>query len=60
MRPSKNGMASIAGPNVGIKEVSDRTWLVTIMHCDLGFFDHEKCRLEPIDNPFGARLLPMS
>jgi hypothetical protein len=28
-----------AGQNVGIKEVTDRIWLVTFMHYDLGFFD---------------------
>jgi putative transposase len=38
---------AFAGQNVGIKEVSDRIWLVTFMHYDLGFFDHEICRLEP-------------
>jgi putative transposase len=51
---------SFAGQNVGIKEVSDRIWLVTFMHYDLGFFDHEKCRLEPVDNPFEPKVLPMS
>jgi len=25
----------------------------------LGYFDDETCRLEPIDNPFGPKLLPM-
>jgi putative transposase len=51
---------SFAGQNVGIKEVSDRIWLVTFMHYDLGFFDHEQCRLEPVDNPFAPKVLPMS
>ena len=27
---------------------------------DLGFFDHETCRLEPAANPFEAKVLPMS
>jgi putative transposase len=27
---------------------------------DLGYFDDETCRLEPIANPFGPKLLPMS
>jgi putative transposase len=30
------------------------------MHHDLGYFDHESCRLEPIENPFAAKVLPMS
>jgi len=51
---------SFAGQNVGIKEISDRIWLVTFMHYDLGFFDNEACRLEPVDNPFAPKVLPMS
>lgn len=49
-----------AGQRVGIKQVSDQIWLVTFMHYDLGYFDHETCRLEPIDNPFETKVLPMS
>ena len=29
------------------------------MNYDLGYFDDETCRLEPIDNPFGPNVLPM-
>jgi putative transposase len=49
-----------AGQMVGIKQVDDRLWLVSFMDYDLGYFDDMECRLEPIDNPFGAKLLPMS
>jgi len=49
-----------AGQNVGIKEIAEKIWLVTFMHYDLGFFDHETGRVECAPNPFGARLLPMS
>jgi hypothetical protein len=49
-----------AGQNVGIKQVSERIWLVSFMDYDLGYFDDETCRLEPLDNPFGPKLLPMS
>ena len=48
-----------AGQQVGIKQVDDRIWLVSFMHYDLGYFDDETCRLEPIDNPFGPTVLPM-
>jgi putative transposase len=51
---------AFAGQNVGVKQVSDRIWLVTFMQYDLGYFDDETCRLEPIDNPFGPKVLPMS
>ena len=43
-----------------VGQVSEHIWLVTFMHYDLGYFDDETCRLEPIDNPFGPKLLPMS
>jgi putative transposase len=49
-----------AGQNVGIKQVADRIWLVSFMQYDLGFFDHETCRLESAENPFGAKVSPMS
>jgi putative transposase len=48
-----------AGQQVGVRQVDDRVWLVSFMHYDLGYFDNETCRLEPIDNPFSAKLLPM-
>ena len=48
-----------AGQNVGVTQVGDRIWLVTFMRYDLGYFDDETCRLEPIDNPFGPKVLPM-
>jgi putative transposase len=49
-----------AGQNVGVTQVGERIWLVTLMHYDLGYFDDETCRLEPIENPFGPKVLPMS
>jgi len=49
-----------AGQNVGVTQVGERTWLVTFMRYDLGYFDDETCRLEPIDNPFDPKVLPMS
>lgn len=35
-------------------------WLVSFMDYDLGYFDDETCRLEPIENPFQPKVLPMS
>ena len=49
-----------AGQKVGVKQTADHIWLVSFMDYDLGYFDDETCRLEPIDDPFGPRLLPMS
>jgi putative transposase len=49
-----------AGQNVGVKQIAERIWLVSFMDYDLGFFDDETCRLEPAENPFQAKVLPMS
>jgi hypothetical protein len=48
-----------AGQNVGVTKVGERIWLVTFMRYDLGYFDDETCRLEPIENPFGPKVLPI-
>ena len=49
-----------AGQAVGIKEVHDDIWLVSFMEYDLGYFDLETRLLEPLENPFGPKVLPMS
>jgi putative transposase len=49
-----------AGQAVGIKEVNDDIWLVSFMQYDLGYFDLETRVLEPLENPFGPKVLPMS
>jgi putative transposase len=48
-----------AGQKVGVKQVGDKIWLVSFMDYDLGFFDEETTRLEPVANPFEAKVLPM-
>jgi len=50
----------LAGQRVGIKEVDEGIWIVSFMHYDLGFIDLEQKTLQPLDNPFGPRLSPMS
>jgi len=50
----------LAGQRVGIKEVDEGIWLVSFMHYDLGYIDLEQRTLQPLDNPFGPRLSPMS
>ena len=49
-----------AGQRLGIKEVDEGIWLVSFMHYDLGYIDLEQKTLQPLDNPFGPRLSPMS
>ena len=50
----------LAGQRLGIKEVDEGIWLVSFMHYDLSHIDLEQRTLQPLDNPFGPRLLPMS
>ena len=50
----------LAGQKLGIKEVDEGIWLVSFMRYDLGYIDLEQKTLQPLDNPFGPRLLPMS
>src|SRR6201990_2486789 len=50
----------LAGQRLGIREVDDGIWLVSFSHYDLGYFDLEQKTLQPLDNPFGPRLSPMS
>jgi putative transposase len=54
-----NLSTALAGQNVGIKQVSEKVWLVSFMQYDLGFFDHETDRVTGAENPFGAKVLPM-
>jgi len=41
-----------AGQNVGMREVSDKEWLVSFMELDPGFFDEDENRVAPAGNPF--------
>jgi len=50
----------LAGQRLGLKEVDDAIWLVSFMTYDLGYIDLEQRTLQPLDNPFGTRLLPIS
>ena len=50
----------LAGQRVGIKEVDDGIWIVSFMQYDLGYIDLEQKTLQPLDNPFGTRVSPMS
>lgn len=51
---------TLAGQAVGVKEVDDGIWLVSFMEYDLGYVDLEEKTLQPLANPFGAKVLPMS
>lgn len=59
-RKKVNISTVLAGQRLGIKEVDDGIWIVSFMQYDLGFIDLEQRTLQPFDNPFGARLSPIS
>jgi transposase InsO family protein len=59
-RKKINVSAVLAGQRLGIREVDDGIWLVSFMQYDLGYVDLEQRTLQPLDNPFGPRLSPMS
>jgi hypothetical protein len=50
----------LAGQKLGIKEVDDGIWLVSVMDYDLRYFDLEQRTLRPLDKPIGTRLSPIS
>lgn len=53
--------AVFGGQHIGIREVADKIWLVSFMTYDLGFFDEDENRVEPVGhNPFAPKMLPMS
>ena len=61
MKGKKINLSTVfAGQDVGIKEVKEKIWLVSFMEYDLGYFDEDSRRFEPLKNPFGAKVLPMS
>ena len=59
-RKKINLSTCLAGQAVGIKEVDDGIWLVSFMDYDLGYIDLEEKTLQPLNNPFGPKVLPMS
>ena len=59
-RKKINLSLSLAGQAVGVKEVDSGIWLVSFMNYDLGYVDLEEKTLQPLDNPFGPKVLPMS
>lgn len=59
-RKKINLSRSLAGQAAGIKEVDSGIWLVSFMNYDLGYIDLEEKTLQPLENPFGPKVPPMS
>jgi len=59
--PKKVNLSTVlAGQKVGIREEDNGIWQVSFMQYEIGYFDLDTCRLEPVENPFGAKVLTMS
>jgi putative transposase len=58
-RKKVNFSTVFAGQKVGITQTEDKIWLVSFMKYDLGYFDMEACRVEPLKNPFNPETSPM-
>ena len=48
-----------AGQKVGVREEEDGIWQVSFMDYEIGYFDLDSCRIEPVANPFGPKVLTM-
>lgn len=46
-----------SGQDVGIKEVENGIWLVTFMDFDLGYFDEDTEKIEPLEYPFAPKMV---
>jgi hypothetical protein len=47
-------------PSRGRQEMENGIWLVSFMDYGLGYVDLEEKTLQPLENPFGPKVLPMS
>jgi hypothetical protein len=57
MAPHKITLSTVfAGQKVGVKQVGQQIWLVSFMGYDLGVFDVETTRREPIANAFEPKV----
>src|SRR3546814_20736338 len=54
------GWILLAGQRLALKAVADGIWLVRFMHYALGYIDLEHSALQPLDNPLGSGLPPIS
>jgi hypothetical protein len=60
-RKETNLSTSLAGQAVGVKEVENGIWVVSVfMEYDLGYIDLEEKTPQPRENPFRPKRLPMS
>ncbi len=59
-RKKINLSKSLAGHPVGVKEVESGIWLVSFMSYDLVYIDLEEKTLQPLENPFGPNVSPIS
>ena len=52
-----NLTTALSGQAVGIKQTDDKIWLVSFMDYDLGYSDEDSKKFEPLENPFGPKMV---
>jgi hypothetical protein len=50
----------LAARQLGVQQLDEAFCLVSFMQHEFGYFDPEQKTLQPLYNPFGARLSPMA
>ena len=55
-----NFIGRVRSEFASMREVDYDVWQVSSLEYDPGYFDDETCRLEPIENPPAAKVLPIS
>ena len=58
-RKKINLSTSLTGQAVGIKEVDDGMWLVSFIDYDRRLYRSAEKNVQPLDNPFGPKVLSM-
>lgn len=48
---------AFAGHGVGLRQVEDDVWLISVMDYDIAYFDMESSRAQALDDPFGPKVL---
>ena len=56
-RKKINLSRAFSGQDVGIKKVVEGIWLITFMDYDLGYFDLETKKIEPLEYPFAPEMV---
>lgn len=57
---ARERVSDLTAATIDVLKAGEVRSLLSFMHYDLGFFDHQSSRVECAPNPFDAKVLPMS